>query len=129
MTTAAARPARPPHTVVIDHAVWRQFNEWTRALGIELVRIPCSPGQYPRYAMTPRSARAAYRSARAGGLSERELQVLGGMAAGKTNAEIGKEHFLPEDTVKTHARKMFKKLGVSDRAGAVATGFRLGILS
>ena len=59
-------------------------------------------------------------------LTERELQVLRGMADGKSNAEIGRELFVSEDTVKTHARRLFRKLGARDRAHAVASGFRAG---
>jgi DNA-binding NarL/FixJ family response regulator len=62
-------------------------------------------------------------------LTERELQVLRGMADGKSNAEIGRELFVSEDTVKTHARRLFRKLGVRDRAQAVAHGFRRGLVS
>ncbi|MGC4854366.1 response regulator transcription factor [Micromonospora sp. DT4] len=63
------------------------------------------------------------------GLTERELQVLLGMAEGKSNAEIGRELFVSEDTVKTHARRLFRKLGARDRAHAVAAGFRAGLVS
>lgn len=62
-------------------------------------------------------------------LSQRELQVLHGMALGQSNAEIGRTLFLSEDTVKSHARRLFTKLGVHDRAQAVASGFRLGLVS
>ena len=62
-------------------------------------------------------------------LTERELQVLRGMCEGKSNGEIGRELYLSEDTVKTHARRLFRKLGVNDRAHAVASGFRLGLVS
>jgi DNA-binding NarL/FixJ family response regulator len=61
-------------------------------------------------------------------LSERELQVLGGMSRGQSNAEIGRELYLSEDTVKTHARRLFRKLGAADRAHAVAVGFRWGLV-
>jgi DNA-binding NarL/FixJ family response regulator len=61
-------------------------------------------------------------------LTERERQVLDGMSRGKTNNEIGRELFLSEDTVKTHARRLFRKLGVNDRAQAVALGFRSGLV-
>jgi DNA-binding NarL/FixJ family response regulator len=67
---------------------------------------------------------AAWRAA----LTERELQVLRGMAEGKSNAEIGRDLYLSEDTVKTHARRLFRKLRVRDRAQAVAVGFRTGAL-
>ena len=61
-------------------------------------------------------------------LTERELQVLAGMSRGRTNAEIGRELYLSEDTVKTHARRLFRKLGAADRAHAVAVGFRWGLV-
>jgi DNA-binding NarL/FixJ family response regulator len=62
-------------------------------------------------------------------LTERELQVLRGMADGKSNAEIGRELYVSEDTVKTHARRLFRKLGARDRAHAVAAGFRAGLVT
>ena len=62
-------------------------------------------------------------------LSVREMQVLTGMSQGKSNAQIGRELYLSEDTIKTHARRLFRKLGAKDRAEAVATGFRRGIMS
>lgn len=62
-------------------------------------------------------------------LTERELQVLRGMADGKGNAEIGRELLVSEDTVKTHARRLFRKLGARDRAHAVASAFRAGLVS
>jgi len=61
-------------------------------------------------------------------LTERELQVLTGMSRGRSNAEIGRELYLSEDTVKTHARRLFRKLGAADRAQAVALGFRWGLV-
>jgi len=61
-------------------------------------------------------------------LTEREQQVLDGMSRGLSNAEIGRELFLSEDTVKTHARRLFRKIGAADRAQAVALGFRWGLL-
>jgi DNA-binding NarL/FixJ family response regulator len=62
-------------------------------------------------------------------LTERELQVLTGMSQGKSNGAIGRELYLSEDTVKTHARRLFRKLGVNDRAQAVALGFRRGLVT
>ncbi|MCX4470041.1 helix-turn-helix transcriptional regulator [Micromonospora sp. NBC_01655] len=76
-----------------------------------------------RRAAPARGARGAV------GLTERELQVLLGMAEGKSNAEIGRELFVSEDTVKTHARRLFRKLGARDRAHAVAAGFRAGLVA
>ena len=61
-------------------------------------------------------------------LTEREVQVLDGMSRGCSNAAIGRELFLSEDTIKTHARRLFRKLEAADRAQAVATGFRRGLV-
>lgn len=61
-------------------------------------------------------------------LTKRELEVLSGMSHGRSNAQIGAELFLSEDTVKTHARRLFRKLGAADRAQAVAIGLRRGFI-
>lgn len=76
----------------------------------------------------PVSATRSVDAAAAPVLTEREMQVLTGMSRGRSNAEIGKELFLSEDTVKTHARRLFRKLGAADRAQAVAVGFRSGLV-
>ena len=77
----------------------------------------------------PARARARARTPRGcPPLTERELQVLRGMGRGRSNSEIGKELYLSEDTVKTHARRLFRKLGAADRAQAVAMGFRWGLV-
>lgn len=62
-------------------------------------------------------------------LTDREMQVLQGMSNGRSNAQIGKDLTISEDTVKTHARRLFRKLNVSDRGHAVAEGFRNDILA
>ncbi|MCL2454794.1 MAG: response regulator transcription factor [Micrococcales bacterium] len=61
-------------------------------------------------------------------LTRRELEVLVGMSNGQSNAQIGQTLYLSEDTVKTHARRLFRKLGASDRAQAVAIGMRRGLI-
>lgn len=61
-------------------------------------------------------------------LTEREMQVLRGMSQGQSNSHIGRDLFLSEDTIKTHARRLFSKLGARDRAHAVALGLRHGHL-
>ncbi len=60
----------------------------------------------------------------AGSLSEREVQVLRLLAAGKTNRAIAAELFISEKTVARHVSNIFDKLGVSSRAGATAWAFR-----
>ncbi|GAA3805075.1 response regulator transcription factor [Cellulomonas soli] len=61
-------------------------------------------------------------------LTKREIEVLVGMSNGRSNAQIGAQLFLSEDTVKTHARRLFRKLGAADRAQAVAIGLRRGLI-
>lgn len=61
-------------------------------------------------------------------LTKREIEVLTGMSHGQSNARIGQELFLSEDTIKTHARRLFRKLGAADRAQAVAIGLRRGLI-
>jgi DNA-binding NarL/FixJ family response regulator len=61
-------------------------------------------------------------------LSARETEVLGRVARGATNAEIGRDLYISEATVKTHLLRAFAKLGVSDRTAAVTTAFERGIL-
>jgi two-component system nitrate/nitrite response regulator NarL len=61
-------------------------------------------------------------------LTKREVEVLVGMSNGRSNSQIGADLFLSEDTVKTHARRLFRKLGAADRAQAVAIGLRRGLI-
>ena len=61
-------------------------------------------------------------------LTDREIQVLRGMSDGRSNIAIGRELSLSEDTIKTHARRLFNKIGAVDRAHAVALGLRMGLL-
>jgi len=61
-------------------------------------------------------------------LSERELQVLKGFARGLSIPQLAKELFIGASTVKTHTQRLYEKLGVSDRAAAVAEGMRRGLL-
>lgn len=61
-------------------------------------------------------------------LSQREQEVLFGLADGLSNREIARRLGIAESTVKTHAAKIFEKLGVGDRTEAVTTAVRRGWL-
>ncbi len=61
-------------------------------------------------------------------LSAREVQVLRLVDQCRTNAEIGKELFISEATVKTHLLRAFNKLDVADRTAAVTTAMSHGLL-
>ncbi|MFI7016261.1 response regulator [Streptomyces sp. NPDC050164] len=75
---------------------------------VSAVRAPRSPGNEP--------------------LSAREREVLALVAKGTSNREIARELFISEATVKTHLTHLYTKLGVRDRAAAVAVAYDRGIL-
>ena len=61
-------------------------------------------------------------------LTPREIQVLACVSRGLTNAEVGRELFISEATVKTHLLRSFAKLGVDDRTAAVTAAMSRGVL-
>ena len=61
-------------------------------------------------------------------LTEREQEVLGLVAQGLSAPDIGKHIHLSTTTVKSHLHSLYEKLGVSDRAAAVAEAMRRGLL-
>jgi two-component system nitrate/nitrite response regulator NarL len=61
-------------------------------------------------------------------LSEREREILIMTADGLSASDIGKKLYLSPATVKTHLQRIYQKLGVSDRAAAVAEAMRAGLL-
>lgn len=62
------------------------------------------------------------------GLTARELEILSLTAGGASAPEIGRRLFLSPTTVKSHLQNAYAKLGVADRAAAVAEGMRRGLL-
>ena len=84
---------------------------------------------WARRRTSPGSARSqAPRRGRAHGLTERELEVLRLVAAGKTNKAIAAELVLSERTVDRHVSNIFAKLGVSSRAAATAYAYEHELL-
>jgi DNA-binding NarL/FixJ family response regulator len=61
-------------------------------------------------------------------LTPREIEVLRAVSRGLSNAEIGRELFIGEATVKTHLLRAFAKLGVDDRTRAVTSAMERGII-
>lgn len=64
----------------------------------------------------------------AAAISTREFEVLTLMARGLENSKIGIELHLSEDTIKTHARRLFHKLGARNRTEAVVAALKNGII-
>lgn len=63
------------------------------------------------------------------GLSQRESQVLALLADGLSNRRIASQLIVGDETVKTHLRNLYRKLGVKDRTQAVALAIRKGIVN
>jgi DNA-binding NarL/FixJ family response regulator len=61
------------------------------------------------------------------GLTQRESEVLSLLVAGLSNRAIAAKLVVSEETVKTHSRGIYRKLGVSDRAAAVTVALREGV--
>jgi DNA-binding NarL/FixJ family response regulator len=61
------------------------------------------------------------------GLTAREVDVLGGIAGGRTNAEIAAELYISEVTVKSHINHLFAKIGARSRAEAVRYAYEHGL--
>jgi DNA-binding NarL/FixJ family response regulator len=61
-------------------------------------------------------------------ISQRELEVLELIAQGASNRSAAARLFISEATVKTHLMHVYDKLGVNDRAAAVAEAFNRGLL-
>lgn len=62
------------------------------------------------------------------GLTAREHEILGLIAQGLSNREIGEQLFVSENTVKTHSSRLFEKLEVNRRVQAVQKGKELGLI-
>jgi len=105
-TVCERRGDRDGHLLDLD-AARRLFTQLNA--GPYLVRIEQQAD------LTPRES--------SGLLSQRELQVLRLIAAGKTNRAIAEELFISEKTVARHVSNIFDKLGVSTRTAAAAWAF------
>jgi DNA-binding NarL/FixJ family response regulator len=80
------------------------------------------------YAADPRAERKKAALQRVSGLTPREFEALGAVGRGLSNAEIAKELFLSEATVKTHVSRLLVKLGVANRVQVAILAHEAGLL-
>ena len=91
------------------------------------------PGRLPAIAATVEqdltTAKASVGNGRAAAIpSDAELAVLRCLATGLSRREIGERLYISLNTVKTHTRELYRKLGATSRAEAVARAEALGLL-
>jgi DNA-binding NarL/FixJ family response regulator len=90
---------------------------------------PSGTSAPPASALHSPSARAAAPGCDMSALTPRELEVLGLIARGMSNAEIAAELFLSEATAKTHVGRILTKLSLRDRVQAVVLAYESGLVS
>lgn len=108
-------------TVPVD--LWDTSRNALAAAGVQLDVVDSGPGHAARYLAS---------ETRPGGtstkLTNREREVLRGIAAGQSNIEIGRDLGLTEYTVKTYVRNLLRKIGARNRAHVVALAGEAGLL-
>ena len=87
---------------------------------------PGARGQRPHAPIGGERGRA--RGAKALGLTEREITILGALARGLSNEEIAKEFWVAQQTVKFHLTNIYRKLGVKNRTEATRIAYQLGLV-
>jgi DNA-binding NarL/FixJ family response regulator len=96
------------------------------------IRALTAGGGYLQPAITGTVLRRLLSDTRVAGgrspITAREVQILEAVADGKSNKEIAGALAIAEDTVKTHLRNLFEKLGAADRAQAVAIALRQNLI-
>jgi DNA-binding NarL/FixJ family response regulator len=104
------------HGIEVLHATRDSFHSLRRAL---------HHAAQERAYLSPRLQEAAARGPR---LNPRQREILGFMAEGASRPEMARRLGLSEATVRSHSKALFERLGVNERAHAVAVGMRSGLI-
>ena len=86
------------------------------------------PEVIERVLADPKPRRAGTKEGEGIALTDRECEVLSGVARGETNKKIALDLGIAERTVKAHLASIFNKLGVDSRSAAVAIAIQKGLL-
>jgi two-component system NarL family response regulator len=92
---------------------------------VEAIRTVCAGKRYIPRQIASRLAERMMRS----NLTARELEILGMLAKGLTNKQIGHALGISQNTVRNHANSVIEKLDVSDRTEAATTAIQRGLIS
>lgn len=124
------KTAEPEHLIDAVHALARGdallSPEVTRRV---IERFAATPAAPPAEATDDAGAPEASAPAALAQLTERERETLLLLARGRSNAEIAKELFVGESTVKTHVSNVLLKLGIRDRIHAVIWAYEHGVVA
>jgi len=98
---------------------------WTLAHALDGLHVSVFlPADWSEQEMLPAAREGENRPS----LTERELEVLRLAAGGSPGPQIAEQLVISPTTVKTHFENIYEKLGAPDRAAAVATALRLGLI-
>ena len=115
-----------PGSVAAEVSIWRSVEK-TLDITPDLI-YGFDDQDHNEYAIALKRHREADPVRSAIHLSPREMEVLIGICLGKTGVEIGQELFISPDTVKSHIKRIYRKLEVHTRAAAMLAAHRNGLL-
>lgn len=98
-----------------------RWNRRRETVVIREVRVPVRVGSDTPFALDPARLKELE-------ITPREHEILGLIAEGLSNREIGERLFVSENTVKTHSSRLFEKLGVNRRTQAVRKAKELALI-
>jgi predicted ATPase/DNA-binding CsgD family transcriptional regulator len=117
--SSAAEPLRAAHATALRLGAKPLLGE---VIGLaRRARIPLEQPDEPAAPAAPSPAQRL-------GLTERELEVLAYVAAGRSNREIGEALFISGKTASVHISNILRKLGVTSRVQAATAAHRLGLV-
>jgi DNA-binding CsgD family transcriptional regulator len=128
---AVLEPYRASVRSRLGEAAWQEAvaQGWTMGLD-EVIGDTLSEEQpsTPLSSATSQQAISSSRLEHPGGLTSREVEVLGLVSTGLTNAQVAKELFLSPRTIQRHLNSIYHKLGVSSRAAATRFAVEHGLV-